>query len=178
MIKIKNMVMISVFTALMCILTVFSPAIPISLLKIAITLQTLIVMITGIMLRPIDAFFSMLLYIVLGAIGLPVFSNFQSGLSVIIGPNGGFIIAFPFAAFLISLFKGNKSFWRLLTVNIIFGIVFVYILGTLSLSVVLKLRYCSTLISMTVFFIPDILKALLAAATGYKLKQYKIYNAG
>ena len=174
--KIKNMVMISLSTAMMCILTVIVPPIPISPLNISVTIQTLIIMITGIILRPMDAFISLVLYIFLGIIGLPVFSNFQSGPSAIVGPTGGFIIAFPFAAFFISILKGNKSVFRLTIVNFVFGVIFIYIFGMISLSLYLEQSYFKVAAGMIIFIVPDIIKVVFATAIGYKLRNFKLYN--
>lgn len=69
---------------------------------VPITLQTMAVIIAGMLLKPRDAFISIVIVIVLGIFGLPVFGG-KSGLAHIFGPTGGFIIYFPFGAMLISL---------------------------------------------------------------------------
>lgn len=174
--KIKSMAVISLFTSLMCLFTMLLPSIPISVLSISVTLQSFVVMIAGMTLSPLDALTSMSLYILLGVFGLPVFSNMQSGPAILLGPTGGFIIAFPFAAYFISLFKGNKSIARLLIVNILFGIVMIYIFGIFLLSLVLRESYLTAAKGMTLFLIPDVVKAIIASLIGYKLKLLKIYG--
>jgi biotin transport system substrate-specific component len=62
------------------------------------TLQTAFVLLAGLLLRPGWAATSMGLYLLLGAIGLPVFSAGQGGLAALAGPTGGFLLAFPAAA--------------------------------------------------------------------------------
>jgi biotin transport system substrate-specific component len=166
--NIKRLTLISLFTALIVVATNVIP--PIYIFSIPVTLQTLMVMITGIMLTPKDAFIAVFLYLVIGAIGLPIFSGFSGGIAIFAGPTGGFLIAFPLSAFLISLLKGNKPFWRLVSVNIIFGSLLVYIIGGISISLVNKINYFNSLQSLLIFIPIDISKAIIAAFVGTKLK--------
>lgn len=62
------------------------------------TLQTTFVLLAGLLLRPGWAAASMGLYLVLGAAGLPVFSGGQGGLATLVGPTGGFLVAFVAAS--------------------------------------------------------------------------------
>lgn len=61
------------------------------------TLQTLAVMVVLFSLRPKEAFAAIAGYLVLGALGLPVFSSFKGGLAALLGPTGGFILGFLIA---------------------------------------------------------------------------------
>ena len=69
---------------------------------VPITLQTLGIYLIGLVLKPKIAFISSLIYILMGAIGLPVYSGFSAGLSTILGPTGGYIFSFPITALIIS----------------------------------------------------------------------------
>jgi len=62
------------------------------------TLQTAFVLLAGMLLRPRWAAASMGVYLTLGAVGLPVFSGGQAGLSALVGPTGGFLVGFALAA--------------------------------------------------------------------------------
>mgnify|MGYP002409466326 CR=1 FL=1 len=172
--KIKSIVRISLFSALICIATVAIPPIPI--FSIPVTLQTLIIMLTAFFLKPSEAFISVLLYLVLGFIGLPVFSGFNSGIAYILGPTGGFLLSFPISAFLISYFKGGLSFGRLLIVNILFGIVFVYIIAILWMRIILDISFLSAASSLLIFVAIDTGKVILAAFVGTKLKGISVLN--
>lgn len=67
---------------------------------VPITLQPLVVVLAGLWLGPVAGAASMALYLVVGATGLPVFSPFGApGLARFAGPTGGYLIAYPFAAF-------------------------------------------------------------------------------
>lgn len=70
---------------------------------VPITLATLTAITAGLLLRPIPAAVSQLVYIMLGVVGLPVFSNWRSGIGMVIGATGGFILAFPVLSLTVSL---------------------------------------------------------------------------
>ena len=75
-------------------------AVPIPGTPVPITLQPLVVVLAGMWLGPVAGVASMLLYLAAGAVGLPVFSPFGApGLARFVGPTGGYLIAYPFAAF-------------------------------------------------------------------------------
>lgn len=78
----------------------------------AFTLTTLALFIISSFLSPLDAVYSTLVYLLLGLIGVPVFSHFTSGFGVLFGISGGFFISFPIMAYISSLFlkKFQKSF--------------------------------------------------------------------
>lgn len=79
-------------------LTSIAAQIAIPLWPVPITMQTLAVLLVGVSLGALRGALSMVLYAVLGIVGLPVFSDASSGFSVIAGPTGGYIVGFIFAA--------------------------------------------------------------------------------
>ena len=70
---------------------------------VPLTLQTFAVSLVGILLGSRKGFISMSVYVLMGAIGLPVFSGFSAGVGAIVGPTGGFILSFPIMSFIIGL---------------------------------------------------------------------------
>ncbi len=78
----------------------------------AFTLTTLALFIISSFLSPIDSLSATVVYLLLGLIGVPVFSHFTSGFGILFGISGGFFIAFPVMAYVCSLFlkKFRKSF--------------------------------------------------------------------
>ena len=101
-----DLVLAALCAALTAVVAPFSIAIgPISL-----TLSVFAVLFTGAMLRPGWAFAAQVVYIAIGAIGLPVFSGFKSGPQVLLGATGGYLVAYPLMALVLSLvcqhFKG------------------------------------------------------------------------
>lgn len=73
--------------------------------SIQFTFQLLFIFIISSILSPRDAAIACIVYLILGAIGVPVFSRFQSGFGVLFGIGGGFLLSFPFIAFFISHYK-------------------------------------------------------------------------
>ncbi len=143
-----------------------------------ITLQTMCIFITAVILKPSEAVISSLIYILLGAIGAPVFSGFQGGLGVILNVGGGFILSFPLISFIAS-FLSRKYCGSLFTNVFTFSLstVISYIFGALWIQV---MGYCDAgfgkMLTMYVLpFIPfDAIKIALSAFCVIKLK--KVFN--
>ena len=89
-------------------------SIPLLFTPVPITLQTFAVLLLGLCMTPATAFAALVLYLVEGAAGLPVFSpHGPGGLLQILGPTGGYLLSYPFAAALTSLIArriGRASF--------------------------------------------------------------------
>lgn len=79
-------------------LTAVAAQIAVPLWPVPITGQTLAVLLVGATLGAVRGSLAMVLYAVLGIVGLPVYSDASSGWSVIAGPTGGYIVGFVFAA--------------------------------------------------------------------------------
>jgi biotin transport system substrate-specific component len=151
----------------MCVCSLVIPKI--LLFGIPITLQTLIIMLIGDVLKPKEAFLSVVLYLIIGLIGIPVFSGFNSGLAAFLGPTGGFLIAFPFATLGISLLKG-KSIIHLIIVNILFGVIFTYSIGVISIAYHNQISYFNAYKTMLIFIPFDLLKAVIASLIAKRIK--------
>ena len=83
------------FTALAAQMAVRLPYTP-----VPVTMQTLFVLLAGIVLGPRDGFYAMAAYIGIGLAGAPVFAGMTFGPAVLFGPTGGYLLAFPAAALL------------------------------------------------------------------------------
>ena len=100
------------------------------------TLQTLFVLLSGAVLGKRNGTISQLLYLLVGAVGAPVFSGMGFGVARLLGPTGGYLLSFPVAAFTVGyLISLNKHFiWSLLSMMV--GLFIVFSLGTLQLNFV------------------------------------------
>lgn len=80
-------------------------SVPLGFTPVPLTMQTFGVLLIGLLLPPRAAFASLALYLLEGAVGLPVFSPVATGASFLhlFGPTGGYLLAYPFAAALASL---------------------------------------------------------------------------
>jgi len=96
--KIRDICVIAMFAAVIAVLSQISVPMP---LGVPLSLQTFAVMLTGIILGAKKAVIAALVYLLLGAVGAPVFVNFGGGFHRIIGPWGGFLMSYPFVALII-----------------------------------------------------------------------------
>ena len=90
--KTKNLTLVSLMAAVTVIMAQIAIPMPAG---IPMTLQTLAVTLAGVILGSKRGAISMLVYLLLGAVGLPVFSGFRGGFAMFVGPTGGFLISFP-----------------------------------------------------------------------------------
>lgn len=159
--NISTMIKIAIMAALISVLSYVTVPLP----PVPITGQTLGIMLTGLILSPINAAISVLIFILLGAIGIPVFSGGQAGLPVLVGPTGGYIVGFLIGAIVISLLKKDgKSFTINAIASIIGGVIVVYCIGVPWLAKSLALPLKTALITgVGQFLIGDLIKVVLAS---------------
>lgn len=145
------------------------PAIPIGGL-VPITLQTFGVLLAGTVLGARRGALAVLLYLALGAIGLPVFSGGSAGLAPFAGPSAGYLVAFPFAAFLAGFIVERLPRTRIATsIPLIFiagfvsSLVFIHPLGALGLAWRGDMSIGQAFLFDLAFIPGDILKNLLMA---------------
>lgn len=172
--KTYDIVYIAVFAVIMAICSWISiPA------AVPFTLQTFGVFIAVGVLGGKRGSLSVLVFILLGAIGIPVFANFSGGIGVLAGPTGGYIIGFLFSALLMWAMEklpGKKSVMQI--VSMIAGLIVCYAFGTVWFVIVYgrmngPIGFTSALASCVVpFIIPDIIKIALAYVLSRKLRKY------
>jgi biotin transport system substrate-specific component len=108
-ISVRELCYISLFTAILAILAQISIPLP---LGVPLTLQTFAVALAAIILGSKKGAAAVIVYVLLGAAGAPVFTNFGGGFHRIIGPWGGFILSYPIMAFVIGYAADkNKKIW-------------------------------------------------------------------
>ena len=170
--KTKTIAVCAVFAAIMCVFSVMT--VPIGV--VPVTLGFLGVMLTSVVLGPKKGVISVAVFILIGAVGLPVFSNFRGGFQVLLGPTGGYIWSYIFMALFIGILtvKNPKNKW-LVMLKIFFvcigGAVIGYALGTVQFMFVQKTDFLAALTACVIPFIPfDILKSAVAAYLGYTVK--------
>lgn len=93
--KLRGMMIASLFAAIIGIFAQITIPLPL----VPITGQTLAIGLAATILGARYGTLSVLLYILMGAVGIPVFSQFSGGFSVLVGPTGGFIVGFIPTAF-------------------------------------------------------------------------------
>jgi len=111
-------------------------------------------------------------YVVMGAFGLPVFAGMSSGLGVILGPTGGYILFFPIMVFLIGLaMEKVKGLPMAIIANIVLTIALITV-GTWRMSMVVEIPFTMALASgFMPFIITNPIQAFIAANLGYRLRR-------
>lgn len=161
------------------LLTALAAQIVIPIGAIPITGQTFAVLLTGALLGPRLGAMAMIAYLVEGASGLPFFSGGHFGLLHLMGPAGGYLIAFPAAAFITGAFAEHGWDRRFLTAAaaMAIGSAVIMLSGWAWFSIVMRTSPLLTLFDTVIKFIPgDIIKITLAAAvlpSGWKLLKKK-----
>ena len=164
--------LIAVFAAVVAASAIL-PAIPVGQVGVPITLQTLAIMVTGIVLGPWRAGAALSLYVAVALAGVPIFSQFRGGIGVMFGPSAGYIIAFPIAAFVVG-FLAQIVFRRftrfrylaLFAACTITTLLITHPFGIVGMMINAKLDLGAAIAADVVFLPGDILKNLAAAAIG------------
>jgi biotin transport system substrate-specific component len=141
--------------------------IPIPFSPVPLSLSLLGVFLTGALLSKWQAGLAQLAYILLGAVGAPIFSGFAGGLAKVAGPTGGYIVAYPIMAFVIALIaeKAKKQSFPLYCIGMGVSLLICYLLGTVWLSVMSQMDFASALMAGVIPFIPlDCVKVVLSAS--------------
>jgi biotin transport system substrate-specific component len=130
------------------------------------TLQPMLVVLAGIWLGPVAGAASMTLYVVAGALGLPVFTPFGApGILRLLGPTGGYLLAYPVAAALTGrkALEAGGDYWdRFRAAG--WGMVVIYLGGLAQLTVLTRDLSSAVWLGIAPFVLADFLKAALAAA--------------
>lgn len=147
--------------------------------NIPFTLQTFAVFCVLGLLGGKRGVLSILVYLLLGAVGVPVFAGFNGGFSVIIGPTGGYLVAFILMGLLYWLFEalfGTKLYIRIIAM--VLGLLVCYAFGTAWFMVVYArttgpMELGAALASCVIpFIIPDLVKMAVAILLTSKVQKY------
>lgn len=166
----KELTLIGVMTAVTCVMGPF--AIPIPFSPVPISLTNLAVYLTVYVLGMKFGTISYVVYLCLGAVGLPVFSAFSGGLGKLAGPTGGYLVGFIFLALIAGFFiERFPSSLPMAVLGMVLGTAVCYLFGTVWLSRQLSLSFTAGLAAGVIPYIPgDIIKIIIAALLGTKLR--------
>lgn len=167
--KTKDLVICSLFAAITAVIAQISIPFPGG---VPLTMQTLIISLGGVILGAKRGLISIGIYILLGAIGLPVFASFSGGVQVIFGPTGGFIISFPLMVYVIGIISQKTDNKALIMLSMILGSVINYIFGMVHFSLITKMTMKeSFFICVMPFIVTGLVKSIVAAMIGIRLKK-------
>lgn len=172
---VKSLVTIALLAAVICVLGPLSINIPISPVPISFTLIG--IYLATFVLDKFKATIAVVLYILIGLVGAPVFSNFSGGPSKLAGPTGGYIIGFIFTAFICGLFIDRKYDNKvkaviLYVVGMILGLVVCYAFGTIWFSISLEKTIAESLALAVIPYLPaDAAKIAFAVIIGPQIRR-------
>lgn len=167
--SIQEICSIAIMTAITAVMAQISIPLP---MMVPMTMQTFAVTLAGIVLGSKCGSIAMGIYLLLGAVGVPVFSGFKGGLQSLVGPTGGFLLSFPLMAYIIGkgmeLRKQKGMFVLLLCVGTISN----YVVGVLMYCVVMDSSVWTAITACVLPFVPSaVIKAVLAAVMGLQLRK-------
>ncbi|KAF1297875.1 BioY family transporter [Enterococcus sp. JM4C] len=162
--SLKEWILAAEFAAIIAVLSQFT--IPLGL--IPLTGQTLAVGLTATLLGKRTGTYAILIYLLLGLVGLPVFAGMTSGFGVLFGTTGGYLIGFIFNGLVTGAILEKTAFtysWAIIANTI--GAMVTLFFGTVWLKISADLSWQSAFSSGFVFFIlPGIIKAVAAGYLG------------
>lgn len=167
--KSYQMTIVGVMAAVICILGPLS--IPIGLVPISFTNLAIYIALYALGMK--KGIISFLIYVLIGFVGIPVFSGFSGGPAKLLGPTGGYIIGFIFMAIASGIFIDryfNK--WIMCVVGMIIGTALCYIFGTAWLAYQANMSAEVALAAGVIPFIPgDLVKITLASIVGPQIRK-------
>lgn len=165
----QELCMIGLWTAVIVVMAQISIPMP---MGVPMTMQTFAITLAAVVLGSKNGAIATGIYVLLGAIGIPVFAGFSGGLNIVVGPTGGFIISFPIMAFIIGFGVEHKNQSKAIFIGaIIIGTIVNYIIGVMMFCIITGGSVMSGIAACVLPFIPTaIIKAILASVLGLKLK--------
>jgi biotin transport system substrate-specific component len=156
----KTIILVGMFTSIIAVLSQIAIPLPSG---VPVTLQTFGVALCGFVLGWKLGIASTIIYILVGAMGTPVFHNFTGGLGILVGKTGGFIFGFVFLALFCGISMKIKFKYARIVIALV-GVVICHFLGIVQFSLIMDLSFIQSAILVS---IPFLLKDIISIAIGY-----------
>ncbi len=164
----KLLILSALFTAVICVFSQIMVPTPI----LPVTLQVFGICLCGYLLGAKFSILSVLCYILLGAVGLPVFYGFQGGAHHLLSFTGGFILGFLPLAFCCGIFKNSKS--NILKIGFgVLGVIICHLMGVLQFSLVSSNGFFE---SFLIASLPYLLKDIPLCVMAYYIAKFVFYK--
>lgn len=173
----RQIALVGLMTAVICILGPIAVPLPFS--PVPVSLTNLAIFLSLFVLGMKKGTISYVIYLLLGLVGLPVFSAFTGGPGKLLGPTGGYLIGFLFMAVISGIFidKWTNSIVVCVT-GMIIGSTVCYLFGTVWLSFQGHMSFSAALAAGVLPFLPgDVAKMLIAAIAGRQIRK-RLRKAG
>ena len=158
------------FTAICAMISIPFGPVPMNLAHVAIFVSAWI-------MGPVWAACGQIIYILLGIVGLPVFSNFSAGVGHILGPTGGYILAYPLVAYVAGMVFNNKKIKgsKAIVLGLLLGWLVEYVVGTMYYSAVTSVSiWAAVTVCVLPFVVGDICKSIAVFFICKKIKSQRI----
>lgn len=177
--RIREIALAAMFAAITAVLAFITIPLPFS--PVPISGQTLGVMLAGLLLGSRGAAISQMLYLFLGAVGLPIFAGGSSGIGALFGPTGGYLWGFVVGAYVIGkVIEGREEVglgWKIFAL-VVGGIAVVYILGLAQLMYVTEMSLSKAVaVGALPFLIGDGFKVVVVALVAQKINMRALVQA-
>lgn len=168
----QQLTLIGLTTAVLCVLGPLAITIPVS--PVPLSLGTLGIYFVVTVLGTKPGVLSILLYLMLGFAGLPIFTGFASGPAKIFGPTGGYLLGYLFLAVICGVSAEKfRDRYALRVLGMCLGTGICYLVGTLWLGYQLSLSFTEAFAIGVLPYLPwDLIKLLVGTAMGTKLRKY------
>lgn len=158
-----KLVMSALFAALLCISAYISISIPLPGSP-HITLLNFVIILIALLFAVKEAFLTIFVWMLLGAVGIPVFIGGGAGIGYLTGPWGGYTVSFLVIAIVLPLIRGAKYKRIRYTIVAIIGVILIDIIGMIWLKFYNALPWSAAFLTGFVSFLPlDLLKAVVCA---------------
>lgn len=168
---IRQLTVIGLMTAVICLLAPFTLHIPVSPIPISLGFLGIYLAVSVLGMR--SGTLSVAVYILLGLAGVPVFTDFSAGAGKLFGPTGGYIIGYLFMALICGFFIDRwEGRFLINCLGMILGTCVCYLFGTVWLALQMSLTFPKALAAGVLPFIPfDLVKLLLALTLGSQVRK-------
>ena len=172
----RNLILSGLFAAIVALMAQLSIPLPFS--PVPLTGQVFGVFLAGAILGARWSAVSLFVYVILGAVGLPVFHNLQGGLHIVLGPTGGYLWGFILGGYLLGIISQRGNSYINMAGGMLVCLITVYTTGVVWLSFVSGLPIPQALLLGVLPFIPlDLIKVAAATALGLQVRR-RLRGAG
>lgn len=170
--KTIQMVQTALFSGILCVLAPFTIPVPMS--PVPLSFANFVVYLVGVLLGAKQGALCVLVYLVVGAVGLPVFSGFSGGIGILLGPTGGYLFGYLACVAVVGRLKDakRKMLWNVFSMGL--GTLLCYFLGTVWFLVIMDGSYAigqALLVCVVPYSVFDFMKILAAAAVAEPMKR-------
>jgi biotin transport system substrate-specific component len=173
--NLKMMILAAMFAAVTAVCAQITLNVP----PVPFTLQTIAVALTAMILGSRFGALAMVVYVLVGSVGVPVFAGFSGGAHIIVGKTGGYLLSYIPAAFVIGwiMEKGTPTLARAIGANLL-GLIIIYALGVSQLKLVLNVSWPQAFSwGALPFLVPDCIKLVISSALGVIIRK-RLIHAG